>query len=177
MPNDWDGRRHVAPTCWHAARLASSPAGLGAGARPCRDRAADWGGPMDRDSGPAQRGDDTRPDFITLRDQSSARWRAGSADMRGRSRLSAGRRRRPRTGHSGAPRWPAGRPGGRGFTVPRVPFLNEDPPPGSGEIVSKRPVSVNDQGLQAPQTCKPWVHVRRLATGALRIFAGPGGPG
>jgi hypothetical protein len=60
---------------------------------------------------------------------------------------------------------------------PRVPFLNQDPPPGSGEIVSKRPVSVNDQGLQAPQTCKPWVHVRRLATGALRIFAGPGGPG
>src|SRR6266487_5623214 len=27
------------------------------------------GGPMDRDSGPAPGGDDTRPDFITLRDQ------------------------------------------------------------------------------------------------------------
>jgi hypothetical protein len=74
LPNGWDGRRHVALTCWHAAGLASSPAGLGAGARPCRDRAAGGGRPMDRASGPAPRGDDTRPDLITLRDESSVRW-------------------------------------------------------------------------------------------------------
>jgi hypothetical protein len=90
LPNDWDGRRHVTPTCWHAAGLACSPAGLGAGARPCRDRAAGWGRPMDRDFGPAPRGDDTRP--ISSRSVTSLRCagRAGSADRRG-CRLDADR--------------------------------------------------------------------------------------
>jgi hypothetical protein len=47
---------HVTPTSWHAAGFASSRAGLGAGARPCRGRAAGWG----RTNGPRLRASSKR---------------------------------------------------------------------------------------------------------------------